>query len=99
MPTIKLCISSKLVVKKFILAEKNPEYYPIEACRIVGGQPVRGKLADQEVSGMIRAVATPAPVTFNRIRDMMNYVKPQFEADLATVGIEVDSKMVKGDFA
>ena len=47
---------------------------------------------------MIRAVATPAPVTFNRIRDMMNYVKPQFDADLASVGIEVDSKMIKGDF-
>jgi len=44
---------------------------------------------------MIRAVATPAPVTFNRIRDMMNYVNPQFDADLASVGIEVDSKMVK----
>ena len=46
---------------------------------------------------MIRAVATPAPVTFNRIRDMMNYVKPQFEADLASVGIEVNEKMVKGN--
>ena len=48
---------------------------------------------------MIRAVATPAPVTFNRIRDMMNYVKPQFEADLASVGIEVNEKMVKGNSA
>ena len=78
------------------LANKNPEYYPIELCRIVGGQPVRGKLADQEVSGMIRAVATPAPHTFDRIRDLMNKVKPEFEGDLASVGVEVERKMVKG---
>ena len=79
------------------LADKNPpEYYPIELCRIVGGQPVRGKLADQEVSGLIRAVATPAPQTFDRIRDLMNKVKPEFEGDLASVGLEVEPKMVKG---
>lgn len=47
---------------------------------------------------MIRAVATPAPDTFNRIRDLYGKVKEQFETDLASVGIEVDRKMVKGKF-
>ena len=93
----KIIISDSAFLFNFDnLASKNPEYYPIELCRIVGGQPVRGKLADQEVSGMIRAVATPAPHTFDRIRDLMNKVKPEFEGDLASVGVEVERKMVKG---
>ena len=65
-------------------------------CRVSPGQPVRGKLADQEVSGMIRAVATPAPETFNRIKNTYNQVKGQFEQDLASIGVEIEPKMVKG---
>ena len=61
----KIIISDSAFLFNFDnLASKNPEYYPIELCRIVGGQPVRGKLADQEVSGMICVIQFLNTATF-----------------------------------
>lgn len=57
---------------------------------------MKGKLTDSEVAAMIRVAAEPADATFNKIKTMMNTVKNKFEADLAPLGLEVNSNMEKG---
>ena len=76
-------------------AKKGPEYYPLEMCDIVARQPVRGKLADNEVASMIRATAQPAPDTFRTISDTFKNVRGQFDPDLASVGLAIEDKMMK----
>ena len=68
----------------------------MELCHLVARQPVRGKLNDSEVAGMIRCSAQPADETFNKIKDTMIQVRPKFDADLASIGLEVSSNMEKG---
>ena len=53
-------------------------------------------MTDSEVASMIRVAAEPADATFNKIKSMMNTVKGRFEADLAPLGLEVNSNMEKG---
>ena len=77
-------------------AKGGPEYYPLEMCSIVARQPVRGKLGDQEVANMIRASAKPATDTFKTISDNFKAVRGQFDPDLASVGLTIEDKMLKG---
>ena len=66
-------------------------------CHIVAHQPVRGKLGDQEVANMIRASAQPAIDTFKTISDNFKKVRAQFDGDLASIGMQVSEKMIKGN--
>ena len=68
----------------------------MELCHLVAHQPVRGKLADQEVANMIRASAQPAIETFKTISETFKCIRGQFDGDLATIGMQVSEKMIKG---
>ena len=69
----------------------------MELCRIVARQPVRGKLADNEVAGMIKCSAQPADDTFRRISETMRSVRNKFDEDLASIGLEISNNMTQGE--
>lgn len=71
------------------------EFYPLEFCRLVARQPVKGKLDDQEVANMIKMAALPAPQTFKEIKSSMAEAKQVFENDFRKAGVEIDEKMMK----
>ena len=78
-------------------AKSGPELYPLEVCRLVARQPVRGKLNDNEVAAMIRASAQPADETFKAIKDTMQDARKTFDTDLSSIGLEVSTNMEKGN--
>ncbi|CAN8002960.1 unnamed protein product, partial [Ixodes hexagonus] len=76
----------------------RPNYIPLEACKIVGGQPYRRKLAPDMTKEMIKRTALPPAQRFEKIQSAVRDVVQASQPYLNEFGIKIstDPTQLKG---